>query len=101
MMVLQEAGVSCEYVEEPLCAADVRELPALFLRRALILSAHAHSARGLGQQPADLQEEMVSCRALAHAAGVACHTHSTRASWRWMASCSAHCWQTKGVLASS
>jgi len=32
MMVLQEAGVSCEYVEEPLCAADVRELPALFLR---------------------------------------------------------------------
>ncbi len=32
MRVLQEAGVSCEYVEEPLCAADVRELPALFLR---------------------------------------------------------------------
>jgi len=32
MVVLQEAGVSCEYVEEPLCAADVRELPALYQR---------------------------------------------------------------------
>ena len=55
----------------------------------------------LGRQPADLHEEMVSYCALAHAAGVACHTHSTRASWRWMTSCSALCWQTKGVLASS
>ena len=36
MRVLQEAGVSCEYVEEPLCPADVSELPALFLLLALI-----------------------------------------------------------------
>ena len=33
-MALVEAGVSIEYIEEPLCAAEVRELPGLFLRCA-------------------------------------------------------------------
>jgi hypothetical protein len=51
MRVLQEAGVSCEYVEEPLCAADVRELPALFLRLALICFRFARPQAGVVSWP--------------------------------------------------